>query len=104
MSETKVQKLTLVANDGNKIEVGKTPPPCYAAHKEPPLTAQPDRIVAEKSVLIKNMLDDLGDEQMTAEVPIPNVSPRTPLPHRSASPPTSNILLTRCAYRLMTPS
>lgn len=54
MSETKVQKLTLVANDGNKIEV--------------------DRQVAEKSVLIKNMLDDLGDEQMSAEVPIPNVN------------------------------
>ncbi|KAE8450200.1 E3 ubiquitin ligase complex SCF subunit scon-3 [Mollisiaceae sp. DMI_Dod_QoI] len=55
MSEAKVSKLTLVANDGQKIEV--------------------DRQVAEKSVLIKNMLEDLGDEQMaSAEVPIPNVN------------------------------
>lgn len=82
MSETKVQKLTLVANDGNKIEVGKTPRQTAAIpapHKETftDLRAPPDRQVAEKSVLIKNMLDDLGDDQMSTEVPIPNVSSRT---------------------------
>ncbi|CZR59091.1 probable SKP1-kinetochore protein complex CBF3, subunit D [Phialocephala subalpina] len=55
MSEGTVTKLTLVANDGQKMQV--------------------DRQVAEKSVLIKNMLDDLGDDAMlSAEIPIPNVN------------------------------
>lgn len=33
-----------------------------------------DRQVAERSLLIKNMMDDLGDSAASTEVPIPNVS------------------------------
>jgi hypothetical protein len=37
-----------------------------------------DRIVAERSILIRNMLEDLGDEQVIGQaIPIPNVSPPT---------------------------
>ena len=34
-----------------------------------------DRDVAERSILIKNLLEDVGDEAMTEAVPLPNVSP-----------------------------
>jgi len=47
-------KLTLVSNDGVSIEA--------------------DRVVAERSMLIKNMLEDLGDEVAATPVPIPNVN------------------------------
>jgi len=33
-----------------------------------------DRDIAERSVLIKNMLSDLGDEGITEAIPIPNVN------------------------------
>ena len=33
-----------------------------------------DREVAERSVLIKNMMDDIGEQAMTEAIPIPNVS------------------------------
>ncbi len=40
------------------------------------------RDVAERSILIKNMMDDIGDQAMTEAVPIPNVSfPSLPLPN-----------------------
>jgi S-phase kinase-associated protein 1 len=39
--------------------------------------AQIDKDVAERSVLIKNMMEDLGDASLSTPVPIPNV--RTPL-------------------------
>jgi len=47
-------KLTLVSNDGVSIVA--------------------DRVVAERSMLIKNMLEDLGDEVAATPVPIPNVN------------------------------
>lgn len=34
-----------------------------------------DRSVAERSLLIKNMLEDLGDNVVSQIIPIPNVSP-----------------------------
>ncbi|KAJ9165458.1 E3 ubiquitin ligase complex SCF subunit scon-3 [Coniochaeta hoffmannii] len=54
MAETKLQKVSLQSNDGVNIEV--------------------DRAVAERSVLIRNMLDDLGDDQINEAIPIPNVN------------------------------
>ena len=33
-----------------------------------------DRQVAERSMLIKNMMEDLGEEAISTAVPIPNVS------------------------------
>lgn len=33
-----------------------------------------DRDVAERSVLIKNMMDDIGEQAMIEAIPIPNVS------------------------------
>ncbi|KAK0732817.1 Skp1 family, dimerization domain-containing protein [Apiosordaria backusii] len=48
-------KIVLESNEGAKIQV--------------------DRIVAERSVLIKNLIDDLGEEAVLAEpIPIPNVN------------------------------
>jgi len=47
-------KITLVSNDGAEVTV--------------------DRQVAERSMLIKNMMEDLGDAAMTNAVPIPNVN------------------------------
>ena len=35
------------------------------------LTVEKD--VAERSILIKNMIDDVGDEAITEAIPIPNV-------------------------------
>jgi len=48
------QKITLVSNDGAQITV--------------------ERPVAERSMLIKNMMDDLGEDALSTEVPIPNVN------------------------------
>ncbi|KAK5664149.1 hypothetical protein OQA88_364 [Cercophora sp. LCS_1] len=49
------EKIFLQSSDGNRIEV--------------------DRTVAEKSVLIKNLIDDLGVDSLTTEaIPIPNVN------------------------------
>ncbi|KAK0722557.1 Skp1 family, dimerization domain-containing protein [Lasiosphaeria miniovina] len=49
------QKVTLASNDGSHIEV--------------------DRVVAERSMLIKNLIEDLGDDAIaTAPIPIPNVN------------------------------
>ncbi|CAL3965830.1 hypothetical protein PZA11_002675 [Diplocarpon coronariae] len=47
-------KITLVSNDGVSVTV--------------------DKQVAEKSMLIKNMIDDLGDAALNTDVPIPNVN------------------------------
>jgi len=47
-------KITLVSNDGAEVVV--------------------DRNVAERSMLIKNMMEDLGEAAMTQSVPIPNVN------------------------------
>lgn len=74
MSAEKPQMITLQSNDGVSIEVGMPPPP-------PPPTKRADmlcsleRKVAERSMLIKNMMEDLGDEAISTAVPIPNVSP-----------------------------
>ncbi|KAK0621160.1 negative regulator sulfur controller-3 [Bombardia bombarda] len=58
MAENKdkaTQKITLTSNDGSSIEV--------------------DRCVAERSMLIKNLIDDLGDDSVaTQAIPIPNVN------------------------------
>jgi S-phase kinase-associated protein 1 len=56
MSEAPVQKIWLASNDSANIEV--------------------DRVVAERSMLIKNMLEDVGDESITQSnpIPIPNVN------------------------------
>ncbi|EOO02274.1 putative scf complex subunit skp1 protein [Phaeoacremonium minimum UCRPA7] len=55
MSEAKMQKVILTSNDGASIEV--------------------DRAVAERSMLLKNMIDDLGEEAIGSNpIPIPNVN------------------------------
>ncbi|KAK2595755.1 E3 ubiquitin ligase complex SCF subunit scon-3 [Conoideocrella luteorostrata] len=51
MAEAKATKVWLSSNDQATIEV--------------------DRAVAERSVLIKNMLDDIGDDHITEKNPIP---------------------------------
>ncbi|KAK4236828.1 E3 ubiquitin ligase complex SCF subunit scon-3 [Achaetomium macrosporum] len=48
------QKITLTSNEGTNIEV--------------------DRVVAERSMLIKNLIEDLQDEALNNPIPIPNVN------------------------------
>ncbi|KAF7874775.1 hypothetical protein EAF04_001949 [Stromatinia cepivora] len=54
MSEGTTTSIILVSNDNASITV--------------------DRTVAERSMLIKNMLEDLGDGVLSTPVPIPNVN------------------------------
>ncbi|KAK3302266.1 Skp1 family, dimerization domain-containing protein [Chaetomium strumarium] len=54
MSADKNQKLVLTSNEGTNIEV--------------------DRVVAERSMLIKNLIEDLMDEALNNPIPIPNVN------------------------------
>ncbi|KAL2168317.1 hypothetical protein VTG60DRAFT_182 [Thermothelomyces hinnuleus] len=54
-ADKSVQKVILASNEGSHIEV--------------------DRVVAERSMLIKNLIDDLGDEAIANNpIPIPNVN------------------------------
>lgn len=43
-------------------------------HSHPLLIQQTERDVAERSILIKNLLEDIGDQTVDEAVPIPNVS------------------------------
>ena len=77
MSENKeksTQKVVLASNDGSHIEVGTLAhyPLAVCNHD---LTKIVDRAVAERSMLIKNLIEDLGDESIsTSPIPIPNVN------------------------------
>ncbi|KAK4146159.1 Skp1 family, dimerization domain-containing protein [Dichotomopilus funicola] len=54
-ADKSTQKVTLTSNEGTNVEV--------------------DRAVAERSMLIKNLIDDLGDEAIIGgAIPIPNVN------------------------------
>ena len=91
MSETPgPNTITLVSNDGVPIVVSESSPPtsCAALYAEP-LTdlPPPERQVAERSMLIVNMMEDLG-EGAGAEVPIPNVRPSS---HHATSPPPTSL-------------
>ncbi|KAJ4304284.1 E3 ubiquitin ligase complex SCF subunit scon-3 [Collariella sp. IMI 366227] len=55
MSDKNTQKVTLTSNEGTTLEV--------------------DRVVAERSMLIKNLIEDLGDDAIANNaIPIPNVN------------------------------
>ncbi|KAK4192023.1 Skp1 family, dimerization domain-containing protein [Podospora australis] len=55
MSDTKVSQISLMSNDGTTIRV--------------------DRAVAERSILIKNLIDDLGEDSVADQaIPINNVN------------------------------
>ncbi|KAI4190496.1 MAG: hypothetical protein L6R41_000731 [Letrouitia leprolyta] len=54
MSDTKTKDITLQSNDGTPITVA--------------------RDIAERSILIKNMIEDIGDEAIEEAIPIPNVN------------------------------
>jgi len=75
MATEKQGVITLVSNDGAIIKV--------------------DQNVAERSMLIKNMLEDLGDAVTETEVPIPNVNESVLkkviewCEHHKADPPTT---------------
>ena len=66
-------QLVLVSSDGVEIPVGKLRQSCDL-RKWRFLTLWPtDREVAERSVLIKNMVEDLGEAATAEPIPIPNV-------------------------------
>lgn len=54
MAATEATTIRLQSNDNHVMDVDKT--------------------VAERSLLIKNMLEDLGEAAVTETIPIPNVS------------------------------
>lgn len=70
-SENKSQILHLATNDHAVIEVGKS----YVIIGSK-LLMSPDRQVAERSIVVKHMLEDIGDEAVGKEpIPLPNVCP-----------------------------
>ena len=74
-TDTAVTKIKLTSNDGVTMEVGPYSPPYLAPQTwNTVLTVTIDRQVAEKSILIKHMMEDLGDGALDCAVPIPNVS------------------------------
>ena len=77
-TESKGEMVKLAPNDGNVIDVGKFTPHCAIAHQ---LTTFPstEKAVIERSMLIYNMIEDLGDAALDTPIPIPNVSPPTHL-------------------------
>jgi S-phase kinase-associated protein 1 len=81
-TDAPAQKVWLASNDSATIEVGTFRdvgtavdpfPEAPSRNKANPVFA--DRVVAERSMLIKNMLDDVGDEMIRQDnpIPIPNV-------------------------------
>lgn len=74
MAETQgTQQIWLVSNDNVTQVVGAYRAPSLSLELLADKTI--DRAVAERSMLIKNMLDDLGDENVRQDnpIPIPNV-------------------------------
>ena len=88
-------KIKLMSSDSAEITVGVS---CFTPHLPAASLGlycigianfRTDRDVAERSVLIKNMMDDIGEQAMTEAIPIPNVSSRhlvQPLPDADLSP------------------
>ena len=78
MAATEVQKVTLTSNEGSTIEVGTSPLPKSQhrlCQRRPCSNRLTDRPVAERSMLIKNLIEDLGDEAIASSpIPIPNVN------------------------------
>jgi len=76
MSEVPQTPLVLQSSDGEDINV--------------------ERDIAERSVLIKNMLGDLGEDALTEPIPIPNVNAAVLkkvikwCQHHKADPPSTN--------------
>lgn len=68
------QMITLESNDHSTIEVGKSSPQIFLISSTATDTPT-ERCVAERSMLIKNMIEDLGDEAVANQpIPIPNVN------------------------------
>lgn len=71
-----MQKIKLMSSDNAEITVGMSQLvlTCLSCLTQRALlTAGTDRDVAERSVLIKNMMEDIGEQAMTEAIPIPNV-------------------------------
>ena len=72
--------ITLMSNDHEEIKVGMSTsaslrtPLWDELCTEKPANIFAEKEVAERSMLIKNMMEDLGEEALGVPVPIPNVS------------------------------
>ena len=75
MSGTQIIKL--MSSDNAEISVGKYRAPIAAAFIGtillPTNLHLTEREVAERSILIKNMMEDIGDQTVGEAIPIPNV-------------------------------
>ena len=73
------QIIKLMSSDNAEISVGKcsalTAAVVNKASDRCPLTdiGTTEREVAERSILIKNMMEDIGDQTIGEAIPIPNV-------------------------------
>ena len=77
------QKIKLMSSDSAEITVGMSQSfPLPASYLSPNdymagfANSYADRDVAERSVLIKNMMEDIGEQAVAEAIPIPNVSPQ----------------------------
>ena len=75
MSGTQIIKL--MSSDNAEISVGKYMTTIVAAFNGalllPAKLCPAEREVAERSILIKNMMEDIGDQTVGEAIPIPNV-------------------------------
>ena len=72
-----LQKITLTSNDNSSIQVGKSQRAIFprTIAQQTSTNTITARCVAERSILIKNMIDDLGDEAVAIQpIPIHNVN------------------------------
>lgn len=89
MSTEAEQKVKLLSSDQIEIETGMSRPPGDLHHRRPPsLTPVAERKIAERSMLIKNMIEDLGAPGEEA-IPIMNVSADSPSNLTSPGPTTA---------------
>ena len=65
--------IKLQSSDGAEIVVGKRRITGLSSRATADYY-RPEREVAERSILIKNMMEDIGDQAMAEAIPIPNVS------------------------------
>ncbi|KAK1963062.1 hypothetical protein LY78DRAFT_660676 [Colletotrichum sublineola] len=75
-TEKKDSKIWVQSNDNITIPVGMSDPSRHRSTLSHPADREAlDRVVAERSMLIKNMLEDVGDDSISQEnpIPIPNV-------------------------------
>ena len=74
MSSEGEQPVKLISSDNVEIVTGMRPSLAWLILKAHKANSLSERKIAERSMLIKNMLEDLGPNADGQTIPIPNVS------------------------------